>query len=101
MSAAVVRLDVDEGGRVTVDAPAGWLDAGQREALRGALDTVRPVLARVAAPPLPPRETWSDAATDMWQEREAVAAEGGATDPAAVADADLRVALARGEVFDA
>lgn len=97
-AAAVVRLDVDERGQVTVDAPAGWLDADQRETLRGALDLIRPTLARVGAPPLPPREAWPPAWREAWTEREAIAAEGGALDPAAVADDDLRAAVARGDL---
>lgn len=94
---AGVRLDVADGGAVRVTAPVGWADAAEREALRAALDAVRPTLARLAALPLPPRP-WPAAWEEFHAEREAIAAEGGAPDPSAVAAADLRVAVARREL---
>lgn len=92
-----VILDVHDDGLVTVDVPVGWMGPHQRESLRLALDSIRPTLARVGAPPLPPREEWSPAWVEAWTEREAIADEGGALDPAAVADDDLRAAVARGD----
>lgn len=78
-------------GRVTADAPRGWTD-------RDALRALAPDIARACAPPLPPVEVWPDAWREAYDEREAIAAEGGAPDPAAVALADLRVAVWRGDL---
>lgn len=103
MSAAV-RLDLHPDGRVTFDAPAGWFTPSRRAALAAAVDRVRPDLARAAAAPLPHRERWSEAMLDFWREREAVGRfEAGldADAAAALADAELAVAVARGEVPDA
>lgn len=92
-----VVLEVRQDGQVMVDVPIGWIGPHQRESLRAALDLVRPTLARLGAKPLPPREEWPAVWVEAWTEREAIAAEGGALDPAAVADDDLRAAVARGE----
>lgn len=91
-------LSPAEPGRVRVEAPDGWTDDTARAALREALDAIRPTLARIAAPPLPPRETWPDEWRETWEERVALAADGGAADPEAVADLDLRVMVARGSL---
>jgi len=61
-------------------------------------DPHAPARARAVAAPLPPREQWPDALRVLWRERWCIAFEGGADDPGAVADADARVAVARGEV---
>lgn len=61
-------------------------------------DPHAPTRARALAPPLPPREQWTPALRLLWRERWCIASEGGASDPGAVADADARVAVARGEV---
>lgn len=61
-------------------------------------DPHAPARARALAAPLPPREQWTPALRLLWRERWCIAAEGGAADPGAVADADARVAVARGEV---
>lgn len=99
MSSPALHLDVGDAGRVEVDIPAGWLNGAEREALRRAFDVVRPALARAAAPPLPPRGTWPDTWREAHAERVAIALEGGAHDPEAVADSDLRAMVARGD-FD-
>ena len=88
-SGAVVLTIGD--GRITAEAPAGWAD-------RAALRALAPDIARACAPPLPPVETWPESWCDAWWEREAIAAGSGAPDPAAVATADLRVAVWRGEL---
>lgn len=62
-------------------------------------DPHAPARARALAPALPPREQWTPALRLLWRERWCIAAEGGAADPGAVADADARVAVARGEVL--
>lgn len=71
-----------DGVRVT--APAGWGD-------RAALGALRPSLSRALSPPLPPAEHWPEHWREAFAERVAIAAEGGAADPEAVALADLRV----------
>ena len=73
------------------DVPAGWGD-------RAALSALRPDLVRALAPPLPPADTWPEHWHDALNERAAIAAEGGAADPEAVAVADLRVMLWREQV---
>ncbi len=57
-----------------------------------------PSIARAAAAPLPPRAVWPPLWREVWRERWCIAAEGGARDPAAVADLDLRVAVHRREL---
>lgn len=81
----VVTLSPDLA-RVVV--PAGWGD-------RAALSALRPDLIRALAPPLPPAEQWPEHWREAFDERVAIAAEGGAADPEAVAVADLRVMLWR------
>ena len=76
---------------VRVTAPSGW---GSREAMTA----LRPDLVRALAPPLPPADTWPEHWHDALNERAAIAAEGGAADPEAVALADLRVMLWREQV---
>ncbi len=95
----VVRLEVD-GPRVRGDAPAGLLSPAERAELRSALDLIRPTLARTCSPPLPPRETWPDSWREAWAERVAIVSEASPppVDPEAVADADLRAMIARGEL---
>lgn len=61
-------------------------------------DPHAPARARALAAALPPRDQWTPALRLLWRERWCIAAEGGAADPGAVADADARVAVARGEV---
>lgn len=63
-------------------------------------DPTAPAVARATAPALPPRETWGRAWREAWRERWCIAEEGGAADPGAVADLDLRVAVLRGDVVD-
>ena len=69
---------------VRVTAPPGWGD-------RAALGALRPSLSRALSPPLPPAEHWPEHWREAFAERVAIAAEGGAADPEAVALADLRV----------
>ena len=69
---------------VRVTAPPGWGD-------RAALGALRPSLSRALSPPLPPAEHWPEHWREAFAERVAIAAEGGAPDPEAVALADLRV----------
>lgn len=63
-----------------------------------ARDPHAPSIARAAAPPLPSREHWPPVWFEVHRERWCIAAEGGARDPGAVADLDLRVAVHRGEL---
>ena len=91
---SVVRLDVS-GGRLRVDAPAGWRDIA---AMRRDLDALKPELLRALAPELPPVDAWPLTWRELFEERACIAAEGGAPDPLAVAEADLRLAVWRGDV---
>lgn len=91
-------VEVDALGAVTLDAEEGLLDPRDVAILADAFDALAPVLARARAPRLPPRATWPEVWREVWSERMAIAAEGGARDPGAVADLDLRVAVHRGEV---
>lgn len=91
---SVVRLDVS-GGRLRVDAPAGWRDIA---AMKRALDAIKPELLRALAPDLPPVDVWPASWREAFEERASIAAEGGAPDPLAVAEADLRLAVWRGDV---
>ena len=84
---SVVRLDVS-GGRLRVNAPVGWRD----------LDAMKPDLLRALAPELPPVDAWPSTWCELFEERACIAAEGGAPDPLAVAEADLRLAVWRGDV---
>jgi hypothetical protein len=90
----VVRLDVS-GGRLRVDAPAGWRDIA---AMKRDLDALKPELLRALAPELPPVASWPSTWCEFFEERACIAAEGGAPDPLAVAEADLRLAVWRGDV---
>lgn len=92
--APVVRVHVT-GHDMVIDTPVGWSDP---EALRVSLAALRSDLLRALAPSLPPRSSWPASWLEAHAERVAIAAEGGAPDPEAVADADLRVQLWRGEV---
>ena len=88
-----VRLDVGaEGGDGVIRAtvPAGWGD-------RAALSILRPAILRAVAPPMPP-PPWCAAIVEALAEREAIAGESGAADAAAVALADVRVQLWRGDI---
>lgn len=67
-----------------VTAPVGWGD-------RAALSALRPALSRALAPPLPDPAVWPEHWRELHAERVAIAEEGGATDPEAVADGDLRL----------
>lgn len=100
-SAHLVRLTI-EGDRVRVDAPRGHLSNRDRVELRAAIEVVRPTLARTCSAPLPPRGIWPDSWREVWTERVAIVHEGGSidVDPEAIADADLRVMIARGLVED-
>lgn len=92
---SVVRLDVS-GGRVRVDAPAGWRSP---ELLRRELAAVRPELLRALAPELPPVDSWPASWCELFEERASIAAEASdVADPLAVAEADLRLAVWRGDV---
>ena len=92
---SVVRLDVT-GGRVRVDAPAGWRAP---ELLRRELAAVRPELLRALAPELPPVDVWPPTWRELFEERASIAAEASdVADPLAVAEADLRLAVWRGDV---
>ena len=91
---SVVRLDVS-GGRLRVDAPAGWRDIA---AMKRDLDALKPELLRALAPELPPVDAWPLTWRELFEERACIAAEGGAPDPLAVAEADLRLAVWRGDV---
>jgi hypothetical protein len=116
----VVHLDVS-GGRVRVDVPAGWrspellrreLAAVKPDLLRARLrltvargrivvadlDALAPELLRALAPELPPVDAWPSTWCELFEERASIAAEGGAPDPLAVAEADLRLAVWRGDV---
>lgn len=50
------------------------------------------------APSTAPPGHWPDAWRELWAEREAIAWEGGAADPAAVADAEVDDAIAAGDL---
>ena len=91
----VVRLDVTAGGRVRVDVPAGWC---LPDRLRRDLDALKPELLRALAPDLPPVGSWPPSWCDLFEERAGAAAEAGAVDPLAAAEADLRLAVWRGDV---
>lgn len=95
---APVRVEIDPAGGMTVDAPAGLLSVFDVAALSEAFGALRPVLARTCAPPLPPVEQWPEAWAEVFAERAAIAAEGGAADPDGVARADLRAMVARGDL---
>jgi hypothetical protein len=79
---------------VRVTAPAGWGD-------RASLAALRPSLSRALSPPLPPPERWPEHWREAFAERLAIAAEGGAADPEAVARDDLRVMVWRELAADA
>jgi hypothetical protein len=63
-------------------------------------DPRAPARRRASAPPLPHSATWCAAWLELWRERFAIASEGGnaPVEAAAVADLDLRLAVARGDV---
>lgn len=63
-------------------------------------DPRAPARRRASTPPLPHPATWCAAWLELWRERFAIASEGGnaAVEAAAVADLDLRLAVARGDV---
>ncbi len=90
-----VRLEVTADGRVRVDVPAGWC---LPDRLRRDLDAIKPELLRALAPDLPPAGSWPAAWCEFFEERASTAAESGAVDPLAVAEADLRLAVWRGDV---
>lgn len=96
---AAVRFTV-EVDRVRIIAPRGHLSERNRDELRAAIDVIRPTLARMGSVPLPPRETWPDSWREAWAERIAIVCEGRLidADAEAIADADLRVMIARGLV---
>jgi len=77
VESVTLSVCVSAGGEVQVSTSAGWLDARERASLRSALDTMRPILLRASAPPLPPRDAWPELWREAWSEREAIAAEGG------------------------
>jgi tetrahydromethanopterin S-methyltransferase subunit B len=91
----VVRLEVAADGRVRVDVPAGWC---LPERLRRDLDALKPDLLRALAPDLPPVGSWPPSWCELFEERAGAAAEAGAVDPLAAAEADLRLAVWRGDV---
>lgn len=98
-STPALRFSV-EGDRVRIDVPRGHLSDRDLADLSAALDAIRPTLARACAAPLPARESWPVSWREAWDERIAIVSETGSldVDPEAVADADLRVMVARGLV---
>ena len=92
-----VRLIIDADA-LAVDAPRGRLTAVGAAAIGRVLDPVRPELVRACTPPLPPRDEWPELWREVHAERLAIACEGGASDPEAVANADLRVTILPGAV---
>lgn len=98
-SARAVCITI-EGDRVRVQAPLGHLSDRNRSDLRAVFDLIRPLLARACSAPLPPRESWPDSWREVWAERVAIVRENNSidVDPEAMADADLRVMIARGHV---
>lgn len=64
------------------------------------VDTIAPDLARALAPALPPVDVWPSGWRELFEERASIAAESGATDAEALAtaEAELRVAVWRGDV---
>lgn len=83
---AAVRLEIAPGV-IEVDAPAGY----DLDALAAGIAPLWPALSRALAPPLPPADEWPEHWRELHAERVAIAEEGGATDPEAVADGDLRL----------
>ena len=91
-------VEVDHRGGAVLDAPAGLLDPRDVGILAAAFDALAPTIARTCSPRLPPRDEWPELWCEVHAEREAIAAEGGAPDPEAVADLDLRAMVARGDL---
>ena len=118
---SVVHLDVS-GGRLRVDAPAGWrspellrrdlapvkpdllrarlrLTVARGRIVVADLDALAPELLRALAPELPPVDVWPASWCELFEERACIAAEASdVADPLAVAEADLRLAVWRGDV---
>ncbi len=90
---ALVRVEA-RGNALRIETPRWWRDPAD---VARDIAPLRPELLRALAPPLPPLP-WPAELSEAWFERRAIAWEGGASDPEAVADADLRVMLWRGDV---
>lgn len=69
------------------EAPAG---------VQAAINALCPELLYALAPALPPRDQWPAGWIELYEERAAICADGGAPDPEAVAEAALRLAVWRG-----
>lgn len=95
MSADVTVALVFVNGRVTAryaegcTSPAGMIEA---------VNALCPELLYALAPALPPRDQWPPDWIELYEERAAICADGGAPDPEAIADAALRLAVWRREV---
>ena len=95
MSADVTVALVFTNGRVTARYGEGCTPpAGMIEAVNG----LCPELLYALAPALPPRDQWPLDWIELYEERAAICADGGAPDPEAIADAALRLAVWRREV---
>lgn len=92
----VVRVEA-RGDSLRIETPRGWRDPAD---VKRALSPLRPELLRALAPGLPPVDAWPPSWRELFEERASIAAEGGASDAEAldVAEADLRVAVWRGDV---
>jgi len=92
----VVRVEA-RGDSLRIETPRGWRDPAD---VARALSPLRPELLRALAPGLPPVDAWPPSWRELFEERASIAAEGGASDAEAldVAEADLRVAVWRGDV---
>ena len=92
----VVRVEAC-GNSLRIETPRGWRDPAD---VKRALSPLRPELLRALAPGLPPVDAWPPSWRELFEERASIAAEGGASDAEAldVAEADLRVAVWRGDV---
>lgn len=91
-----VRVEA-RGDSLRIETPRGWRDPAD---VARALSPLRPELLRALAPGLPPVDAWPPSWRELFEERASIAAEGGASDAEAldVAEADLRVAVWRGDV---
>ena len=93
---AAVRVEA-RGNALRIETPRGWRDPAD---IARDLAPLRPELLRALAPGLPAVDAWPPSWRELFEERASIAAEGGASDAEAfdVAEADLRVAVWRGDV---
>ncbi len=93
---ALVRVEA-RGNALRIETPRGWRDPAD---IARDLAPLRPELLRALAPGLPAVDAWPPSWRELFEERASIAAEGGASDAEAldVAEADLRVAVWRGDV---